>query len=128
MTNPSSAAGASANDSRRWVAVRATRALALGVFAMAAVAWIVTPHGVAAGLLCGLPVAVLAPRFKRLRTPLLLAVSLAVVGVQLGVLFFGAGPTGSRFLSALVATFAVAPWVLILTFVIWVRAHSSPPH
>jgi hypothetical protein len=111
--------------SQRWVAIRATRALALGMFAMAAVAWIVTPYGVAGGLVLGLPPAVLAPRFRRLRTSLLLAVILATTGVQLGVLLFGAGVTGSRLLSGLVATLAVAPWLVILAFVLWARARSS---
>ena len=108
----------------RWVAVRATRALALGMFAMAAVAWIVTPYGVAGGLLLGLPVALLAPRFRRLREPLFWSVSLAVVGVQLGVLIFGPGTTNSRLLSGFVATLAVAPWLLILTFVVWSRSRT----
>lgn len=114
-----------AYGSQRWLAIRATRALALGVFAMAAVAWIVTPYGVGGGLLLGLPPAVLAPRFKRVRVALLLAVLLAAVGVQLGVTLFGPGVTGSRLLSALVATLAVVPWLVILTLVVWVRARSS---
>lgn len=112
------------SDSRRWVAVRATRALALGMFAMAAVAWTVTPYGVAGGLVLGLPVALLAPRFRRLRMPLFWSVSLAVVGVQLGLLLFGPGTTGSHFLSGFVATLAVAPWLLILTFVVWARSQA----
>jgi hypothetical protein len=115
MTGPSNS---------RFVAVRATRALALGMFAMGAVAWTVTPYGVAGGLLLGLPVALLAPRFQRLRLPLFWSVALAVVGVQLGVLMFGPGTTGSRFLSAFVATLAVAPWLLILTFVVWSRSRA----
>jgi len=104
------------------MAIRATRALALGMFAMAAVAWIVTPYGVAGGLLLGVPVAVLAPRFNRLRTPLFLCVVLAVIGIQAGVFLFGASAIRSRFLAGLVATFAVAPWLVILTFVVWARS------
>lgn len=98
------------------------RALALGVIAMAGVAWIVTPAGVAGGLALGLPVAFLAPRFRQLRGPLLVAVALAVVGVHAGVLLFDSRAVTSRVLSALIATFAVAPWVFILTFVVWVRS------
>jgi hypothetical protein len=111
--------------SQRWLVVRASRALVLGMFAMAAVGWIVTPYGVGGGLLLGLPAAVFAPRFKRLRAALVWSVIPAVIGVQLGVLLFGPGVTGSRFLSGIVAVFAVAPWLVILTFVVFARARSS---
>jgi hypothetical protein len=121
---PTSLPNEPAYGTPRWMAVRATRALALGIFAMAAVAWVLTPYGVAGGLALGLPVAIMAPRFPHLRVPLLWCVSLAVIGAQLGVLLFVTGTTGDRVLAGLVTTLAVAPWLLILTFVIWARSRS----
>ena len=110
-------------SSRLFVA-RAVRSLGLGLIAMVGVAWIVTAAGVAGGLVLGLPAALLAPRFARLRAALLTAVLLGTVGVHAGVFLFAGGAVGSRVVSALIATLAVAPWLFLLTFVLWVRSRA----
>jgi len=111
--------------SARLFTFRALRGLGLGAIAMGAVAWILTPAGVVAGLILGLPAAFAAPKLTRLRQALLLTVALGVVGVHAGILLFGTGTTRARLLTALISTLAVAPWLFLLTLVLWVRSRTS---
>jgi hypothetical protein len=115
----------SPSPSARLFAARALRSLGLGLLAMAAVAWMVTPAGVGLGLLFGLPAAFLGPRFPAIRGALLAAVLAGTLGVHLGVWLFEGGTTGARLVAALVATLAVAPWLFLLTFVLWVRSRAG---
>jgi len=104
---------------------RAGRALVLGVIAMAAVGWIDTLPGVLVALACGVPLALLTPRFVRLRRPLLAAPAAAVAGALAGAVWLGRGALTARLMAGAVAGLAVAPWVAVLGFVLWVRAHGD---
>jgi hypothetical protein len=107
--------------------LRAVRALFLGVGAMGGVAWIISFAGVAGGLAGGLPLAVLTPRSPRLQGPLAATVAGAALGAMLGACYFGHGTLGLRFVGGLVSTLAVAPWSLVLGFVLWARRHAPKP-
>ena len=104
---------------------RASRALVLGVIAMATVAWIVTLPGVLVALACGVPPALLTPRFARARGPVLATLAAAVAGAFTGAVWLGRGPLTSRLVAGVVAGLAVAPWVVVLGFVLWVRARGD---
>ncbi len=102
---------------------RAGRALALGVFAMAAVAWIVSAPAVLVALIGGAPVALLIPRVTWVRRAMGLLVLASVAGALAGSLAFGRGGVASRLMAALVAGCAVAPWLVVVG---WVRLQKTP--
>lgn len=108
--------------SQRLLAFRATRALILGVMAMGAAAWLVSLPAVVGGLLCGIGPALLIPRSRTLRTPIIATLVAGVVGAAIGSLAFGHGSTAMRTVSGLVTSLAVGPWLVVLGFVLWIRA------
>jgi hypothetical protein len=110
------------DGSQRLLAFRATRALGLGVMAMGAAAWLVSLPAVAGGLACGLLPALLMPRSRSLRTPIILTFAAAIAGGVAGSLLFGHGSATMRMLGGLVTSFAVGPWLVSLGFVLWLRA------
>ena len=107
--------------------LRAGRALMLGVMAMGGVAWIVSLAGVLGGLAGGVPLAVLTPRSPRLRASLVSTVTAATLGAMLASFYFGHGSLRLRMVSGLIAALAVAPWALVLAFVLWARRHAPKP-
>ena len=112
----------SQDASQRLLAFRATRALILGVMAMGAAAWLLSLPAVLTGLACGVAPALLIARSRTLRTPIIVTLATAIGGAAAGSLVFGHGPTGMRILSGLIASLAVGPWLVVLGFVLWLRA------
>lgn len=112
--------------SQRLLAYRATRALILGLMAMAAAAWLVSLPAVIAGLACGVVPALLIPRSRALRTAIIATLVAALAGAVGGSLFFGHGSTAIRTVTGLVASLAVGPWLVVLGFVLWIRANRVP--
>lgn len=108
--------------SQRLIAFRATRALVLGVMAMGAAAWLVSLPAVVGGLICGVVPALLISRSRALRTPIIATLVAAIVGAAAGSLAFGHDSTAMRVLSGLVTSLAVGPWLVVLGFVLWIRA------
>ena len=104
--------------------LRAGRALVLGVLAMGAVAWIVSPVGVVAGLVCGVPLAVVLPRVARLKLAAFCTFGAAALGAVLGSIVLAHGALVARVVTGLVAACAVAPWTVVLALVL--RARSEP--
>lgn len=116
--------------SQRLHTFRATRALVLGVVTMAAAAWLLSLPAVVGGLACGIVPALLIPRSRALRTPIFTTFAVAIAGAVVGALLFGHGSTALRVLSGLIASLAVGPWLVVLGFVLWIRAHpfrGTPP-
>jgi hypothetical protein len=101
---------------------RAARALILGAITMAAAAWLLSLPAVVGGLACGVGPALLIPRSRALRGPIIATLAAAVAGALAGSLLFGHGSTAARVLGGLVASLAVAPWLVVLGFVLWMRA------
>jgi len=95
----------------------------MGVFAMAAVAWIVSAPAVLVALIAGAPFALLVPRVAWVRRAMVLLVLAAVAGALAGSLAFGRGAVASRLVAALVASCAVAQWLVVVGFV---RLHKTP--
>jgi hypothetical protein len=116
--------------SQRLVIFRATRALILGVLAMGAAAWLISLPAVVVGLACGVVPALLIPRSRALRAPIMTTLASAVGGALAGSLVLGHGSMAMRMLGALVTSLAVAPWLVVLGFVLWLRAQrarGTPP-
>ena len=113
------------DSSQRLFTLRATRALVLGLLAMTAAAWLVTLPGVLTGLACGAAPALLTPRFRLLRMPIFSTLAATVSGAFAGSLLLGHGAPAVRLLGGLVASLAVAPWLVVLSLVLWARAR--PP-
>jgi hypothetical protein len=111
--------------SQRLLTFRATRALILGAIAMAAAAWLISLPAVVVGLACGVGPALLIPRSRALRTPIIATLAAAIAGALAGSLLLGHGSTAMRTLGGLVTSLAVAPWLVVLGFVLWMRAHRS---
>lgn len=118
---------ASQDASQRLLTFRATRALILGVMAMGAAAFLLSLPAVVVGLACGVGPALLIPRSRTLRTPIIVTLATAIAGAAAGSLVFGHGPTGMRILAGLVASLAVAPWLVVLGFVLRLRANRTRP-
>ena len=118
MTSPP----APQDGSQRLLVFRATRALILGVMAMGAAAWLLSLPAVIAGLACGIVPALLIPRSRALRVPIIVTLATAIAGAAAGSLVFGHGPSGLRIVSGLIASLAVGPWLVVLGFVLWLRA------
>jgi hypothetical protein len=112
--------------SQRLLIFRATRALILGVLAMGAAAWLISLPAVVVGLACGVVPALLIPRSRALRAPIIATLASAVGGALAGSLVLGHGSTAMRMLGALVTSLAVAPWLVVLGFVLWLRAQRAP--
>jgi hypothetical protein len=113
------------NASQRLLTFRATRALILGAMAMVAAAWLVSLPAVVAGLACGVVPALLIPRSRALKAPIIATLLAAIAGALAGSLLLGHGSTAMRALGGLVTSLAVAPWLVVLGFVLWMRAHRS---
>jgi ribose/xylose/arabinose/galactoside ABC-type transport system permease subunit len=116
--------------SQRLLMFRATRALILGVLAMAAAAWLISLPAVVVGLACGVVPALLIARSRALPGPIIATLATAVAGAVAGSLFLGHGPTAMRTLGGLVTSLAVGPWLVVLGFVLWMRAQrprGTPP-
>jgi hypothetical protein len=90
--------------------------------AMGAAAWLVSVPAVLGGLACGVVPALLMPRSRALRTPIIVTLAAAVAGGVAGSLIFGHGSAAMRMLGGVVASFAVGPWLVVLGFVLWLRA------
>lgn len=116
--------------SQRLLTFRAVRALILGVLAIAAAAWLISLPAVVVGLACGMVPALLIPRSRALRGPIIVTLVTAVTGAVAGSVLLGHGPTAMRALGGLVTSLAVAPWLVVLGFVLWMRAQrarGTPP-
>jgi hypothetical protein len=112
--------------SQRLLIFRATRALILGVLAMGAAAWLISLPAVVVGLACGVVPALLIPRSRALTAPIITTLACAIGGALAGSLLLGHGTTAMRMLGALVTSLAVAPWLVVLGFVLWLRAQRAP--
>jgi len=112
------------NSPGNFFTYRAYRALALGTFAMVGAAWLVSVPAVLGALAGGIVPATLAPRARRLRTPLFATLAAAAVGALAAALWFGHGTMGRRLLAALIGTLAAGPWLVVVGFIRWVRARS----
>lgn len=117
MTSPN-------NSARNVFTYRAYRALALGTFAMVGAAWLLSVPAVLGALAGGIVPAALAPRARRLRTPLIVTLLTAAVGAVAAALWFGHGTTAMRLLTGLIATLAAGPWLVVVGFLRWVRARD----
>jgi len=116
--------------SQRLHTFRAARALVLGVVTMAAAAWLLSLPAVIGGLACGIVPALLIARSRALRTPILATLATAIAGAVAASLLFGHGSTALRTLSGLITSLAVGPWLVVVGFVLWSRAHpfrGTPP-
>src|SRR2546425_11557446 len=98
---------------------------------MATVAWIVTLPGVLVALACGVPPALLTPRFARARGPVLATLAAAVAGAFTGAVWLGRGPLTSRLAAGAVARLRLPPWAPLLRLLPWGPAPGgaspSPP-
>jgi hypothetical protein len=113
--------------SQRLLAFRATRALILGGMAMGAAAWLVSLPAVVGGLTCGIVPALLIPRSRAIRAPIIATLIAAITGALAGSLLFGHGSTPMRALGGLVTSLAVAPWLVVLGFVLLMRGRRPQP-
>lgn len=104
--------------------LRAGRALVLGLFAMGAVAWIVTVPGIVGALIAGIPLAALTPKFARLTTPLIATFGAALTGAIVGAMAYGQGAGLIRLVAGIIAGVAAAPWCVVLAFMLWTRARG----
>ena len=89
---------------------------------MGAAAWLISLPAVVVGLACGVVPALLIPRSRTLRAPIIATLAAAIAGALAGSLLLGHGSTAMRTLSGLVTSLAVAPWLVVLGFVLWIRA------
>jgi hypothetical protein len=97
---------------------------------MGAAAWLISLPAVVVGLACGVVPALLIPRSTALRAPIITTLASAVGGALAGSLLLGHGSTTMRLLGALVTSLAVAPWLVVLGFVLRLRARrarGTPP-
>jgi uncharacterized membrane protein YeaQ/YmgE (transglycosylase-associated protein family) len=97
---------------------------------MAAAAWLISPPAVVVGLVCGVVPALLIPRSRTLRAPIIATLAAAIAGALAGSLLLGHGSTAMRMLGGVVTSLAVAPWLVVLGFVLWIRARryrATPP-
>ena len=97
---------------------------------MGAAAWLISLPAVVVGLGCGVVPALLIPRSRALMAPIITTLASAVAGALAGSLLLGHGSTAMRMLGALVTSLAVAPWLVVLGFVLRIRAHpfrGTPP-
>lgn len=97
---------------------------------MGAAAWLISLPAVVVGLACGVVPALLIPRSRTLRGPIIATLVTGVTGAVAGSLLFGHGPTAMRILIGLVTSLAVGPWLVVLGFVLWMRAQraqDTPP-
>jgi hypothetical protein len=69
--------------------------------------------------------ALLIPRSRALKAPIIATLLAAIAGALAGSLLLGHGSTAMRALGGLVTSLAVAPWLVVLGFVLWMRAHRS---
>lgn len=113
--------------SQRLLAFRATRALILGGMAMGAAAWLLSLPAVVGGLACGIVPALLIPRSRAIRAPIIATLIAAIAGALAGSLLFGHGATAMRALAGLVTSLAVAPWLVVLGFVLLMRGRRPQP-
>jgi hypothetical protein len=98
--------------------------------AMGAAAWLLSLPAVVTGLACGIVPALFIPRSRALRVPIIVTLAMAVAGAAAGSLLFGHGSSGLRILAGLIASLAVGPWLVVLGFVLWIRANrlrGTPP-
>jgi len=93
---------------------------------MAAAAWLISLPAVGVGLACGIVPALLISRSRSLRGPIIATLTIAVAGAVAGSLLLGHGPTALRVLGGLVTSLAVGPWLVVLGFVLWMRAQRAP--
>ena len=97
---------------------------------MGAAAWLISLPAVAVGLGCGIAPALFISRSRSLKGPIITTLVAAVGGAVAGSLLLGHGPTAMRMLTGLVTSLAVGPWLVVLGFVLWMRAQralSTPP-
>jgi hypothetical protein len=97
---------------------------------MGAAAWLISLPAVAVGLGCGIVPALLIPRSRTLKGPIITTLAAAVAGAVAGSLLLGHGPAAMRALGGLVTSLAVAPWLVVLGFFLWMRAQharGTPP-
>jgi hypothetical protein len=108
---------------QRLLAFRATRALVLGVIAMGAAAWLISLPAVLVGLACGVVPALFIARARTLTpAPIITTLATGIAGASAGSLLLGHGTTTMRLLGGAVASLAVAPWLVVLGFTLWVRS------
>ena len=106
----------------RLFAYRAVRALALGVFAMVAVGWIVAAPPVCLAALGGAAWALVASQAARLSVLVIGTIASALLGAVAGALFFVNGTTTVRLLAIVTSTITAGPWAVVLGF--WLRARA----
>jgi len=94
---------------------------------MGAAAWLVSLPAVLAGLACGIVPALLIPRSRAIRVPIIATFIGAITGAVAAALLFGHGSTAMRTLSGLITSLAVAPWLVVLGFVLLMRARRPSP-
>jgi hypothetical protein len=110
------------SEAARTFNFRAGRSLLVGVFAMGAVAWIVSVPAVVAAALAAGTTAMWTARAARFRTLVIATVSFAVLGALTGSLLFGHGPLALRLLAGLVASLAAGPCGVVLGMILRARA------
>jgi len=93
---------------------------------MGAAAWLISLPAVVVGLGCGVVPALLIPRSRALKAPIITTLACAVGGALAGSLLLGHGSTAMQMLGALVTSLAVGPWLVVLGFVLWLRAQRAP--
>ena len=117
MTNP-----APPDPAARLFAYRAIRALALGVFAMVAVGWIVSAPPVCLAALAGAIWALVASQTATLSVLVIGSLTCALLGSVAGVVFFVTGTPTMRVLAIVTSTITAGPWAVVLGF--WLRARG----
>jgi hypothetical protein len=114
--------GREVSDDAKIFTFRAGRSFLVGVFAMGAVAWIVSVPAVLAAAVAAGTTAVMTARAARFRTLVMATLTLAVVGALTGSLLFGHGPLALRIIAGLVASLAAGPWGVVLGMIVRARA------
>jgi len=101
---------------------RAVRALALGLFAMVAMGWMVSAPPVCLAALAGAAWALATAQTAGLSVLVIGSLTASLLGAIAGVWFFGQASTTTRLLAVVVSTITAGPWSVVLGF--WLRARS----
>ena len=99
---------------------RAVRALAVGLFAMVAMGWMVSAPPVCLAALAGAAWVLVASQAARLSVLVVGSLACALLGSTAGAVFFVNGTTTTRVLAIVASTITAGPWAVVLGF--WLRA------